>query len=422
MVEEVKLDPSDFVLPVFVLDGDDAPEEAVMSMPGVVRRNIAGTIKAAAEALALGIPAIALFPCIDASKKDDIGTEGVRDDTLVLRAVRAIKAALPSLVVVTDVALDPYTSHGHDGVLDSSGAYVDNDRTVSILARMAVLHAEAGADMVAPSDMMDGRVAAIRGALDAAGRTTTSIMAYSAKFASAFYGPFRDAVGSSKAAGTRALDKRTYQLNPANPSEAAQETALDEQEGADFLMVKPAGPYLDILRDLKHRSALPLAAYQVSGEYAMLHAAAGNGWLDLRATMLESLLSIKRAGASMIFTYFAVDAAKALREAWGARGLVPTIGVGAAGAEASAAEAAEVLQEARDEEAATGVEEAGFRPGAAAAGRSQAGGGGGSGGGGESTSGLSGGGGIGPRGITVSPIGLGKSGRSSGAGASKSTS
>jgi porphobilinogen synthase len=229
----------------------------------------------------------------------------LREDGLVLRAVRAIKAAVPEITVMTDLALDPYTNHGHDGVLTPDGRDVANDRTVAILARMAVLHARAGVDLVAPSDMMDGRVGAIRRSLDAAGFTQTGIMAYAAKFASAYYGPFRDAVGAAAAAGTRALSKATYQLNPANRREALIETALDEAEGADILMVKPAGPYLDIIRDVRDSTLKPVAAYQVSGEYAQLQAAARLGWLDLEKTRRESLLAIKRAGADMILTYFA---------------------------------------------------------------------------------------------------------------------
>ncbi|HXA15223.1 MAG TPA: porphobilinogen synthase, partial [Opitutaceae bacterium] len=260
----------------------------------------------------LGVPAVALFPKLDARLKDTEGSAALREDALVLRAVRAVKKAVPGLTVMTDIALDPYTTHGHDGVLTADGSDVDNDRTVEILVKMAVLHARAGVDFVAPSDMMDGRVGAIRRALDAAGCTQTGIMAYSAKFASAYYGPFREAVGSAKAAGTPALDKRTYQLNPANRRESFTEVALDAAEGADIVMVKPAGPYLDIIRDVRQRTNKPVAAYQVSGEYAQIHAAAQRGWLDLEACRLESLLAIKRAGADMILTYFAKDVAIAL--------------------------------------------------------------------------------------------------------------
>jgi porphobilinogen synthase len=274
-------------------------------MPGVVRHRIPGLVAECRQLWKLGVPAVALFPKIEAKLKDADGTVALREDGLVLRAVRAIKAAVPEITVMTDLALDPYTNHGHDGVLTPDGRDVANDRTVAILARMAVLHARAGVDLVAPSDMMDGRVGAIRRSLDAAGFTQTGIMAYAAKFASAYYGPFRDAVGAAAAAGTRALSKATYQLNPANRREALIETALDEAEGADILMVKPAGPYLDIIRDVRDSTLKPVAAYQVSGEYAQLQAAARLGWLDLEKTRRESLLAIKRAGADMILTYFA---------------------------------------------------------------------------------------------------------------------
>jgi porphobilinogen synthase len=245
--------------------------------------------------------------------KDDEGTQALNEDALVLRAVRAVKKALPELTIVTDVALDPYTSHGHDGVLNAARDDVENDRTVGILTEMAVLQARAGVDLVAPSDMMDGRVGAIRRALDAAGFSGTGIMAYSVKFASAYYGPFRDAVGSAQAAGTHLLSKKTYQLDPANRRGAFTELALDEAEGADIVMVKPAGPYLDIIRDVRNATNKPVAAYQVSGEYAQLQAAARLGWLDLERTRHESLLAIKRAGADMILTYFARAMAQALR-------------------------------------------------------------------------------------------------------------
>ncbi|MEY4924957.1 MAG: Delta-aminolevulinic acid dehydratase, partial [Verrucomicrobiota bacterium] len=249
---------------------------------------------------------------LEAALKDATGTQALNKNTLILRAVRAVKKALPTLTVITDVALDPYTNHGHDGVLTASQDDVDNDRTVDILCRMAVLQAAAGVDFVAPSDMMDGRVGAIRQALDAAGYTSTGILAYSAKYNSAYYGPFRDAVGSAQAAGTRLLSKATYQMNPANRREALSEVALDESEGADIVMIKPAGPYLDIIREVRNASKKPIAAYQVSGEYAQIHAAARLGWLDLVRCRDESLLAIKRAGADMILTYFAKDVAKAL--------------------------------------------------------------------------------------------------------------
>jgi porphobilinogen synthase len=278
----------------------------------VFRHNIVDLVKECRALAKLGVPAVALFPKLDARLKDIEGSSALREDALVLRAVRAVKKAVPGLTVMTDIALDPYTTHGHDGVLTADGSDVDNDRTVEILVKMAVLHARAGVDFVAPSDMMDGRVGAIRRALDAAGCTQTGIMAYSAKFASAYYGPFREAVGSAKAAGTPSLDKRTYQLNPANRRESFTEVALDAAEGADIVMVKPAGPYLDIIRDVRQRSNKPVAAYQVSGEYAQIHAAAQRGWLDLEACRNESLLAIKRAGADMILTYFAKDMAIAL--------------------------------------------------------------------------------------------------------------
>jgi porphobilinogen synthase len=256
---------------------------------------------------------VALFPKVDASLKNAMGSEALNKETVVLRAVRAVKAALPELTVITDVALDPYTSHGHDGVLNEKGDDVDNDGTVSILREMAVLQAEAGVDFVAPSDMMDGRVGAIRKALDAAGYTDTGILAYSAKFNSAYYGPFRDAVGSASAAGTRLLSKATYQMNPANRREAIREVQLDIVEGADIVMVKPAGLYLDVIREVRNSTRVPLAAYQISGEYGQIHAAAQLGWLDLVRCRDESLLAIKRAGADMILTYFAKDVAKALK-------------------------------------------------------------------------------------------------------------
>jgi porphobilinogen synthase len=304
MVQETRLTAADLIAPLFVKEGIGAPEP-VGSMPGVQRLNIEALVTECCELVALGIHGIALFPVTPPELKNPQGSEALNPDCLVLRAVRAIKAAVPQLVVFTDIALDPYTSHGHDGVLTPAGDDVDNDATVAILARMAVLHAQSGTDFVAPSDMMDGRVAALRAALDDAGHPHTGILAYSAKFASAYYGPFREAVGSAAAAGTRLLDKRTYQLNPANRREAIADALLDEAEGADLLMVKPAGPYLDILRELRDASSLPLAAYQVSGEYAQIHAAAERGWLDLRKTRDESLLAIRRAGADLILTYFA---------------------------------------------------------------------------------------------------------------------
>ena len=311
MTEETLLTPADFIAPLFVVEGDGAPEP-IGSMPGVSRLSLRDLVEECRELSALGVPAVALFPKLADALKDDRGSRALDSGGLVLRAVRAIKESVPQMVVMTDIALDPYTTHGHDGVLNAAQDDVANDETVEILANMAVLHARAGVDFVAPSDMMDGRIGAIRKALDAHGCSSTAIMAYSAKFASAYYGPFRDAVGSAKAAGTHSLDKRTYQLNPANRREALIEAALDEAEGADVLMVKPAGAYLDIIRDLRERTQRPLAAYQVSGEYAQLHAAAERGWLDLVKTRRESLLAIKRAGADMILTYFAKEMAAEL--------------------------------------------------------------------------------------------------------------
>jgi porphobilinogen synthase len=311
LVEETVLRPADFIAPLFVVDGKGAPEP-IGSMPGVSRLNIVDLVKECRALAKLGVPAVALFPKLDAKYKDDSGSAALHEDALILRAVRAVKKALPELVVMTDIALDPYTTHGHDGLLTADGRDVANDATVAVLVKMAVLHARAGVDFVAPSDMMDGRVGAIRRALDAAGFTDTAIMAYSSKFASAYYGPFRDAVGSAKAAGTHALDKRTYQLNPANRREAIVEALLDEAEGADVLMVKPAGAYLDIIRDVREATKKPLAAYQVSGEYAQIHAAAQLGWLDLARVRHESLLAVKRAGADMILTYFAKEMAAEL--------------------------------------------------------------------------------------------------------------
>jgi porphobilinogen synthase len=311
LVEETNLRPADFIAPLFVVDGNGAPEP-IDSMPGVSRFNVVDLVKECRALAKLGVPAVALFPKLDKNFKNDAGTAALDEDALILRAVRAVKKALPGLVVMTDIALDPYTTHGHDGVLTADGSDLANDATVEILTRMAVLHARAGVDFVAPSDMMDGRIGAIRGALDAAGHTETAIMAYSAKFASAYYGPFRDAVGSAAAAGTRSLDKRTYQLNPANRREALNEVALDEAEGADILMVKPAGAYLDIIREVREATQRPVAAYQVSGEYAQIQAAARLGWLDLERTRHESLLAIKRAGADMILTYFAKEMAAQL--------------------------------------------------------------------------------------------------------------
>ena len=309
LVQETQVTVNDFIYPLFVREGKGA-SEPVPSMPGVERHTIEGLVAECRAAAALGIKAVALFPVTPVELKDERGTEALNPDCLVLRALKAVKAAVPDLVVITDVALDPYTTTGHDGVLNAAGNDVDNDATLEILAKMAVVQADVGVDWVAPSDMMDGRVGAIRSALDAAGHTQVAILAYSAKYASAFYGPFRDAVGSQQAVGKSYLDKRTYQLNPANPRESMMEAALDIEEGADVLMVKPAGAYLDILCQLRQLTDLPLAAYQVSGEYAQIHAAAEKGWLDYAATRDESLLAIKRAGANLILTYFAKEIAE----------------------------------------------------------------------------------------------------------------
>ena len=312
LVAETVLRVEDLIAPLFVVDGKGRPEP-IASMPGVSRFNIPDLVKECRELHALGVPAVALFPKLDPKLKDATGTEALNKKTLILRAVRAVKKAVPELTVIADVALDPYTSHGHDGVLNPAGDDVDNDRTVALLCRMAVLQAAAGVDFVAPSDMMDGRVGAIRKALDAAGHTGTGILAYSAKYNSAYYGPFREAVGSAKAAGTRLLSKATYQMNPANRREAVREVQLDVAEGADIVMVKPAGLYLDIIREVRNSTRTPVAAYQISGEYAQIHAAAKLGWLDLVRCRDESLLAIKRAGADMILTSFAKDVAKALK-------------------------------------------------------------------------------------------------------------
>jgi porphobilinogen synthase len=306
LVRETVVRPENLIAPLFVKEGTGAPEP-IESMPGIQRYSLSDLVRECSSLQRLGLRAVALFPCLPSSVKDASGTAALSPETLILRVVRQVKKELPDLTVMTDVALDPYTTHGHDGLWDPAIEDVDNDRTVTVLQQMAVLHAEAGTDWVAPSDMMDGRVGAIRHALDQAGYTRTGIMAYSIKFASAYYGPFRDAVGSAQAAGTASLDKRTYQLDPANRRAAMIEAALDEQEGADILMVKPAGPYLDIIRELRDRTELPIAAYQVSGEYAQIHAAAQRGWLDLAKTRDESLLAIRRAGADMILTYFAKD-------------------------------------------------------------------------------------------------------------------
>ena len=309
LVRENHLRVDDLIYPVFVLDGDDR-RETVTSMPGVERLSLDNLMPAAQECVDLGIPVMALFPVIDGSLKTPDGREAFNPDGLVPRVVRALKERFPDLGIMTDVALDPYTSHGQDGLLDDHN-YIINDATVEVLVKQALAQAAAGVDIVAPSDMMDGRIAAIRTALEAAGHIHTRIMAYSAKYASAFYGPFRDAVGS--AANLGKANKKVYQMDPGNTDEALREVALDISEGADMVMVKPGMPYLDVVRRVKETFAVPTFAYQVSGEYAMLKAAAQNGWLDHDAVMLESLLAFKRAGADGILTYFSRDVARLLR-------------------------------------------------------------------------------------------------------------
>ena len=310
LMRENVLSANDLIYPVFVLDGESR-QEPVASMPGVVRQSLDLLLQTAAECVRLGIPALALFPVIDASLKSLDAKEAYNLDGLVPRTVRALKAACPELGIITDVALDPYTSHGQDGLIDDSG-YVLNDETVAVLVRQALCHAEAGADVVAPSDMMDGRIAAIRSALEFEGLIHTRILAYSAKYASAFYGPFRDAVGSSANLGKG--NKYSYQMDPANSDEALKEVALDLAEGADMVMVKPGMPYLDIVRRVKQEFGVPTFAYQVSGEYAMLKAAVQNGWLDERSCVLEAMLCFKRAGADAVLTYYAMDVAKWLQQ------------------------------------------------------------------------------------------------------------
>jgi porphobilinogen synthase len=305
-VAESALSAADLIYPVFVLEGEGQTEN-VPSMPGIERKSIDGILADATEAAALGIPAIALFPVIDAKDKSLDGAECANPDGLVQRTVRALKSDLPELTVITDVALDPYTTHGQDGIIDDTG-YVMNDETVEMLVRQAVSHAEAGVDVVAPSDMMDGRVGAIRTALEAGGHPHTLILAYAAKYASCYYGPFRDAVGS--ATNLAGGDKHNYQMDPANSDEALREVRLDLAEGADIVMVKPAMPYLDVIRRVKDEFQVPTFAYQVSGEYAMIKAAGQNGWLDEKKAALEALLSIKRAGANAILTYYSLQVAR----------------------------------------------------------------------------------------------------------------
>lgn len=309
LVREHKLTVDDLIYPVFVREGT-CLQEAVASMPGVHRYSLDTLLTHLEEVVDLGVPAIALFPVIDASLKTLDGAEAANPSGLVPRVVKAIKARFPELLVITDVALDPYTSHGQDGIIDAEG-YVLNDVTLDMLVKQAVMQADAGVDMVAPSDMMDGRIGRIRAALEAAGHANTCIMAYSAKYASAFYGPFRDAVGSAGQLGKS--DKLTYQMDPANTDEALHEVAHDLAEGADVVMIKPGMPYLDIVRRIKDEFARPTAVYQVSGEYAMLKAAAQNGWLDEQKVVMESMLAFKRAGADMILTYFAPQVARWLQ-------------------------------------------------------------------------------------------------------------
>ena len=309
LVRESRLAPEDLILPVFVLDGQGRAED-VASMPGVQRRSVDGLYAMAEECLTLGVPVMALFPVIAAELKTPDGREATNPDGLVPRVVHELKKRFPELGLLTDVALDPYTSHGQDGLLDDTG-YILNDATVAVLRQQALVQAQAGVDIVAPSDMMDGRIGAIRSELESGGAIHTKIMAYSAKYASAFYGPFRDAVGSARNLGKS--DKKVYQMDPGNSDEALREVALDIAEGADMVMVKPGMPYLDIVRRVKDTFRVPTFAYQVSGEYAMLKAAAANGWLDHDAVMMESLLAFKRAGADGVLSYFALDAARLLR-------------------------------------------------------------------------------------------------------------
>ena len=305
MVRETLLSPGDFVLPLFLHDKE--VDEAIESMPGCTRWSLEGLVKEAGEALALGISSVVLFPAIEEGLKTKGAEECYNPSGLVPRAIKALKAAHPELIVMTDIALDPYNEDGHDGLVENGE--ILNDETIAVLCQQAVCHARAGADIVAPSDMMDGRVAALREALDDAGHEKVSICSYTAKYASAFYGPFRGALGSAPKAG----DKKTYQMDPANKREAVRELLLDEEEGADIVMVKPAGPYLDVISELREHTTLPVAAYQVSGEYLMIKSASADGWLNEEGVMMESLMGIKRAGADIILTYFAKDAARILR-------------------------------------------------------------------------------------------------------------
>jgi len=307
MVRETVLTTDDLIWPLFLVDGSKK-REAIASMPGVERLSVDQAVREAERAAKLQIPCLALFPYTDPQRRDENGSEALNPDNLVCSAIRAIKQNVPEVGILCDVALDPYTSHGHDGLL--RGGEIINDETVAVLVKQALVEVEAGCDIIAPSDMMDGRVGAIRQALDAAGRTDVQIMAYAAKYASAFYGPFRDAVGSS---ATLTGDKRTYQMDPANSDEALREVEMDIAEGADMVMVKPGLPYLDILKKVKDTFGMPTFAYQVSGEYAMISAAAANGWLDGEKAMMESLLAFKRAGADGVLTYFAPRIAEKLK-------------------------------------------------------------------------------------------------------------
>ena len=307
LVRENRLTVDDLIWPIFIIDGENQ-RQPIASMPGVKRLSIDLAVKAAEEAASLGIPVIALFPYTEPSLRTPDGTEALNGGNLVCRAVKAIKRAVPEIGILCDVALDPYTSHGHDGLVENGE--IVNDRTVEVLVRQSLVQAEAGCDIIAPSDMMDGRVGAIRAALEREGHSHVQIMAYTAKYASAFYGPFREAVGAS---ATLKGDKRSYQMDPANAAEALREAALDVAEGADMLMVKPGLPYLDILSALKREFRMPTFAYQVSGEYAMIMAAAQNGWLDKDKVVAESLMAFKRAGADGVLTYFAMDVARGLR-------------------------------------------------------------------------------------------------------------
>jgi porphobilinogen synthase len=309
LIRETTVSADDLIQPLFVHAA--APQE-IESMPGVVRHSVASLVEECGRCAAAGIRAVAIFPCIPSDRKDARGEFALSEDNILFEAVASVKRACPELLIITDVALDPYTTHGHDGIFDDASGHVANDETVEMLCHLAVREGNAGADIVAPSDMMDGRIRAIRTALDDVGLERVLILSYAVKYASAFYGPFRDAVGSKSG---MPLDKRGYQMDPANCREAALEVALDEEEGADIVMVKPAGPYLDVIRAVRESTPLPLAAYQVSGEYAQIHAAARLGWLDYERTRDESLLAIKRAGADMILTYFAREVAEANRSA-----------------------------------------------------------------------------------------------------------